>query len=43
MCVLHSVIARGSGFFDYRPATVFFFLAGAAAAPFGAGHGDWNP
>src|SRR5262245_52561021 len=25
---------------DYR-AAVFFFLAGAAAAPFGAGHGAW--
>ena len=28
---------------DYRDATLFFFLAGAAAAPFGAGHGFWTP
>ena len=40
---LYSVVARGSGFFDYRAATRFFFLAGAAAAPFGAGHGAWKP
>src|SRR5438876_10763388 len=30
-------------FFGYRAATRFFFLAGAAAAPFGAGHGAWKP
>jgi hypothetical protein len=28
---------------DYRDATLFFFLAGAAAAPLGAGHGFWTP
>jgi hypothetical protein len=38
--VLHSVVRAGIRSLDYRDTTLFFFLlAGAAAAPFGAGHG----
>ena len=42
VCVLNSVTRARDLAPDYRAATLFFFfLAGAAAAPFGAGHGAW--
>jgi hypothetical protein len=41
--VLHCVLRARIRFLDYRAATAFFLLAGAAAAPFGAGQGFWTP
>src|SRR5262249_20044345 len=39
--VLHCVVRVRIRFLDYRAAVFLFFPAGAAAAPFGAGHGAW--